>query len=80
MPSEKRYFKHLLWQRGERHCFYCGVKFPRAKVATLDHKHPQALGGRTTFDNVVLACDPCNNKKGCMTAEQFQLTVGVVSK
>ena len=31
---------------------------------TFDHVVPRCLGGRTTWDNVVTACAPCNLRKG----------------
>ena len=44
-------------------CQYCGDGFP-AHELTFDHVIPRSLGGRTTWDNVVSACAPCNLKKG----------------
>ena len=31
---------------------------------TFDHVVPRSRGGRTTWENVVAACAPCNLKKG----------------
>ena len=31
---------------------------------TFDHIIPRCKGGRTTWENVVAACGPCNLKKG----------------
>ena len=44
-------------------CQYCGVAF-QAEVLTFDHIIPRSKGGRTLWDNVVTACEPCNLKKG----------------
>ena len=65
------------WQaeRGSLHCHYCGLgplvidtdnRDPM--VATLDHRIPRAKGG-AEFDlnNLVVACSPCNQKKGDKT-------------
>ena len=41
-------------------CQYCGV----AQDLTFDHVIPRITGGRTTWDNVVTACAPCNLLKG----------------
>ena len=30
----------------------------------LDHRIPEFHGGPTTAENIVLACQPCNRKKG----------------
>ena len=44
-------------------CQYCGGAF-QAEVLTFDHIIPRSKGGRTVWDNVVTACEPCNLKKG----------------
>ncbi len=41
-------------------CQYCGSK----EDLTFDHVSPRSKGGRTTWDNVVAACAPCNLRKG----------------
>ena len=41
-------------------CQYCGDK----NDLTFDHVIPRSRGGRTTWDNVVTACAPCNLFKG----------------
>ena len=41
-------------------CQYCGSR----DDLTFDHLIPRSRGGRTTWDNVVTACSPCNLKKG----------------
>ena len=41
-------------------CQYCGD----AKDLTFDHVVPRSRGGKTTWENVVTACAPCNLLKG----------------
>ncbi|MBE8191122.1 MAG: HNH endonuclease [Alphaproteobacteria bacterium] len=41
-------------------CQYCGAN----RDLTFDHVIPRRAGGRTTWENVVAACSPCNLKKG----------------
>ncbi|MBT3908562.1 MAG: HNH endonuclease, partial [Rhodospirillaceae bacterium] len=36
----------------------------KAEDLTFDHMIPRSRGGRTTWDNVVTACAPCNLRKG----------------
>lgn len=44
-------------------CGYCGVVHsPRS--CTVDHVKPRKEGGKSTWENLVTACKPCNNKKG----------------
>lgn len=49
--------------RDRYHCQYCGTKC-KPSTATVDHIVPRALGGKTTWTNAVVACPPCNRKKG----------------
>jgi len=44
-------------------CQYCGDAFPSHDL-TFDHVVPRSRGGRTTWENVVSACAPCNLRKG----------------
>jgi len=40
-------------------CMYCGD----SKNLTIDHVLPRSKGGKTTWENLVTACNRCNNKK-----------------
>lgn len=42
-------------------CQYCGKSIKTD--GTIDHVVPRSKGGLSSFDNCVLACLPCNNKK-----------------
>jgi len=44
-------------------CQYCDHK-SAAHELTFDHVIPRAHGGRTSWENVVTACGPCNLRKG----------------
>lgn len=50
-------------------CQYCGADVARPD-ATYDHVLPRAAGGRTRWDNMVLACRPCNQFKADRTPRQ----------
>ncbi len=53
--------------RRDRHqCQYCGSH----KNLTLDHVIPRSKGGSHTWDNVVIACNSCNSRKGDRTPQQ----------
>lgn len=45
---------------------------PSSLAATLDHATPRNAGGRTNHKDCVAACFKCNQKKGAMSAEEFQ--------
>jgi 5-methylcytosine-specific restriction endonuclease McrA len=49
-----------LFLRDGFECVYCGAK----DDLTFDHVVPRSRGGRTTWENIVTACAPCNLKKG----------------
>jgi len=54
----------FVW-RGLRwsYCYYCGRLFIMAQL-TFDHFRPRHIGGTWNDRNLVLACAPCNRKKG----------------
>ena len=54
--------RNILLRDGLR-CQYCAIKCS-PKVATIDHIIPKSRGGRTSWENLVTACPPCNRKKG----------------
>jgi len=48
-------------------CQYCGR---RTYPLTIDHVIPKQFGGKDTWENLVVACLACNNKKANRTPEQ----------
>lgn len=50
-------------------CVYCGAS--AGVKLTIDHVVPRSRGGRSTWDNVVTACGPCNRRKGDRTPEEL---------
>jgi 5-methylcytosine-specific restriction endonuclease McrA len=44
-------------------CQYCDARRVTQEL-TFDHVIPRARGGRTSWENVVTACGPCNLRKG----------------
>ncbi|RME79465.1 MAG: HNH endonuclease, partial [Chloroflexi bacterium] len=53
-------------------CQYCGSAPPR-KDLTVDHVLPRSRGGKTTWENVVTACQKCNGKKGNRTPAEANM-------
>jgi 5-methylcytosine-specific restriction endonuclease McrA len=48
----------------DRHtCQWCGVRKPPREL-NYDHVVARARGGKTTWENVVASCYPCNTRKG----------------
>ena len=64
LPTTKVRFSRLnIYARDDNTCQYCERKLPRTAL-NLDHVVPRARGGRTTWENVVCCCVPCNLRKG----------------
>ena len=55
-------------------CQYCDEQLT-AQDLTTDHVIPRSMGGKTTWDNVVAACAPCNRKKGGRTPSQARMAL-----
>ena len=55
-----------LFRRDRGQCQYCGS----AKQLTIDHVIPRSKGGKTSWTNLVTACNRCNVFKGDKTLEQ----------
>ncbi|WP_336987457.1 HNH endonuclease [Altererythrobacter aquiaggeris] len=52
-------------------CQYCGSP----QNLTFDHVVPRRLGGKTTWENILTACAPCNMKKGGRTPQQAKMSI-----
>ena len=61
-----RFFKVNLYIRDLYTCQYCDIQLIK-KELTLDHVIPLSKGGRTSWENIVAACMPCNTRKGNKT-------------
>ncbi|MCP3101897.1 HNH endonuclease [Myxococcus sp. K15C18031901] len=67
-PKGVKFSRENVYLRDNCRCQYCGQKVSRAE-ATYDHVVPRAQGGRTCWENIVIACVPCNQKKGNRTPQ-----------
>ena len=54
-------------------CFYCKQQLATdiSEHVTVDHIEPVAFGGNHQLSNLVVACKPCNAKKGQGTIDAF---------
>ena len=64
------------WKGGHRVCAYCRCALTlspnKPRSATVDHKHPLALGGDDAPWNWALACLACNRAKADMPEAEFR--------
>lgn len=67
-----RFSKENVFTRDKGKCQYCGHKIARPE-ATYDHVVPRTQGGQTRWDNIVIACRSCNQKKGGRTPVQARM-------
>jgi 5-methylcytosine-specific restriction endonuclease McrA len=53
--------RRAVFARDRWTCQYCGHE--RGNL-TVDHVVPRSKGGKSTWDNIVACCAPCNRRKG----------------
>jgi len=64
-----RFSRKNVWLRDEGMCQYCS-KHVNISNFTIDHVNPKFAGGKTTWENVVVSCYNCNQKKGEKTLKE----------
>lgn len=64
-----KFSRENVYTRDKGSCQYCGVKVSRHE-ATYDHVIARSRGGQTKWENVVICCTPCNQRKGHKTPEE----------
>lgn len=58
--SKKARFE--VFKRDKFECQYCGAH-PPSSILHVDHIHPVAKGGKNDMDNLITACESCNQGK-----------------
>jgi len=66
--------------RDDHTCQYCGKSDLQGQDVTVDHIIPRAQGGKSTWENTVLACFSCNNKKDNRTPTQAKMKLRTTPK
>lgn len=64
-----RFSRSNIFLRDHGMCQYCGKSFTKNSL-TLDHVIPIVQGGKKSWENIVSACKPCNQRKGGRTPKQ----------
>ncbi len=68
-PRKITFNRRNVWLRDEGRCQYCGHGVP-SDGFTYDHVVPRSRGGQTSWENIVVACLPCNQYKADLTPEK----------
>ena len=74
-----KYSRKNVLVRDNMVCQYCGIKCT-SKTATLDHIMPSSRGGKSSWENVVLSCGDCNNKKDNRTPREARMVLRTVPR
>lgn len=61
--------KAAIYRRDNHTCQYCGS----TRNLTIDHVIPRCRGGSDQWENLTIACNTCNTRKGSKTPEQVGL-------
>jgi 5-methylcytosine-specific restriction endonuclease McrA len=64
-----RFSRANIYARDAFTCQYCGQAQPTEDL-TFDHVLPRSAGGKTTWENIVTCCVPCNHGKANRTPQQ----------
>jgi len=64
--------RHYIYARDRWTCQYCGERLVAAKL-TFDHVVPRSQGGKTTWENIVTCCEPCNQRKGDLSLKECKM-------
>ena len=67
--NKPKFSRRNLYLRDKNTCQFCGRKF-NTEDLTMDHVVPKSKGGPVSWTNIVLACWPCNSRKGNKTAAE----------
>jgi 5-methylcytosine-specific restriction endonuclease McrA len=63
-------WRPALCEAQNHRCCYCGL---RSDALTFEHVTPLSHGGSNDRSNLVMACEPCNVRRGTMSAYGFAM-------
>lgn len=67
-----KFSRDSVYARDRGRCQYCQEPLSR-REGTFDHILPKSRGGETRWENIVLACRPCNQRKGSRTPSEARM-------
>lgn len=62
IDAEPKFCRRSILLRDRFRCQFCGKRF-EAQDLTFDHVIPRAAGGKTVWENILMACADCNARK-----------------
>ena len=72
--KEVKFTRQNVFLRDKHTCQYCAQKLPESKL-NLDHVVPRGKGGKTTWENIVTSCIPCNTRKADRLPAQAKMNL-----
>jgi 5-methylcytosine-specific restriction endonuclease McrA len=69
-----RFSRRNIFRRDDFTCQYCGRQLPERELS-LDHVVPRSRGGKSTWDNLVVACLKCNDRKASRLPREAGMTL-----
>lgn len=70
--GDVKFTRKNLYSHYKNTCCYCGGHFKTSEL-NLDHVLPRSREGKTTWDNIVLSCIPCNTSKADRTPTEAKM-------
>ena len=68
--SRVKFTRANIYLRDRYRCQYCGHHGKKSEL-NIDHLVPRSRGGGSTWENVVVACIPCNRRKANRLPEEI---------
>lgn len=81
VPTHMPLSRFALGVRDHHTCQYCGETLRRkggnltVHDLTIDHVYPKSKGGPRSWENLVLACMSCNQRKGNRTPQEAKMVL-----
>lgn len=72
LAQKPAFTRFNVFLRDRFRCQYCGEKY-KSNDLTFDHVIPKSRGGRTSWDNIVAACQKCNVRKGSSMPHEAEM-------
>jgi len=67
--ESRKITRRAVFARDGYSCQYCGS----GSRLTMDHVVPRSRGGKSSWENVVTSCAPCNHRKGDRLPAEVQM-------